>query len=159
MTIKDINLILIFLFLSIIANVVTLRFYKKKTFIKEFFIFLFFYYICIYNLNTLSIFKSLLILLFFLSFFGVYTFTMIMPFEGSPSLILLSIILKEKNCSKKKLLTVFKKENFFKKRLVYLIQEKYIKKNNNNLNLLGKNNFFLKFAFFLESLQKSKNNG
>lgn len=159
MTINDIILIVIFLTLSLFANLIFLILQNKKILIKELLIFFFFYIICLFNLNNLSIFKALFVLMVFLSFFGVYTFTMIMPFEGSPSLILLSIILKEKNCSKKKLLTVFKKENFFKKRLVYLIKEKYIKKNNNNLHLLGKNNLFLKFAFFLESLQKSKNNG
>lgn len=159
MTIKDIYLILFFLFLSVFVNLVILKFLQKKIFIKEFFYFILFYLICIYNLNNSSFFKNLLVLLVFLSFLGVYTFTMIMPFDGSPSLILLSIILKKKNCCKQKLLKEFKKKKFFKKRLIYLIKKRYIVKKNNNLQLLSKNILFLKFAFFMESFQKSKNNG
>lgn len=159
MTINDIILILIFLTLSLFTNLIILILQNKKIFIKELLVFLFFYLICLLNLNNLSIFKALFVLIVFLSFLGVYTFTTIMPFEGSPSLILLSIILKEPRCDKVKLLKKFKKIKFFKKRLKYLLQEKYIVKKNNILYLQNKKNFFLKCALFIESFHKLKNNG
>ena len=93
--------------------------------------------------------------MFYTSIFISYFFTMIMPFEGSPSLKILELIQKEKNINKTRLYRNFKKTNFFESRFNDLKEKKYFVYKNKSLNLSKKSNILLKFFLYLEKIQRS----
>tara|TARA_B100001564_G_scaffold358732_1_gene378213 strand:+ start:472 stop:957 length:486 start_codon:yes stop_codon:yes gene_type:complete len=139
------------------VNIIVLRLYKKKKFIIEALIFyvFFFFAINLIGLNTLDIYEFILYFMFYTSIFISYFFTMIMPFEGSPSLKILELIQKEKNINKTRLYRNFKKTNFFESRFNDLKEKKYFVYKNKSLNLSKKSNILLKFFLYLEKIQRS----
>lgn len=159
---NNILFLIIAVILSCLLNLVILKIYKKKKLIIELFIFLliFLFYIIFTNIKLNNIFEIIFYSIIYFSFFGVYTFTMIMGFEGSPSLKLLELISKRKNSQKKNLLKSFKKESFFKSRFEDLQKKKYLFKKNHKVQLRQKSIILLNIILFIEKIQNSgENNG
>ena len=159
---NNIFFLIIAVILSCLLNLVILKIYKKKKLIIELFIFIliFLFYIIFISINLNNIFEIIFYSIIYFSFFGVYTFTMIMGFEGSPSLKILELISKKKNCQKKNLLKSFKKELFFKSRFQDLRKKKYLLKKNHKVQLRQKSIILLNIILFIEKIQNSgENNG
>ena len=157
---------ILFLFISVILslllNLIILKIYRKKKLIIEFFIFflIFLFFIIFSKINLINTYEIIFYTIIYFSFFGVYTFTMIMGFEGSPSLKILELISKRKKCQKKYLLKSFKKETFFNSRFEDLQKKKYLFKKNNKVQLGQKSIILLNIILFIEKIQNSgENNG
>ena len=156
---------LIFLFISIILsiliNLLVLKFFKRKIFIVELLIFLFIF--VIFFIPFIKSFNNFFEILFYFSIFistlGTYTFTMIMIFEGSPSLNILLQIKKNKNINKSKIFDIFKKNDFFKSRFNDLKKKKYIVIKKNKIHLANGKYWLVGFFVNLETMQKNKDNG
>lgn len=147
--------------ISILINILSFKIINKKIFILELFWFTVFFICFLYfNKDIFSnLFEILYLSFFYFSTLGVYTFTMIMIFEGSPSLKILKLIKHKKNLDKNLLKKLFLKNSFFDNRLKDLIEKNYIKKKNNYLYLTNKNKWILKIFIILEKLQGNKDNG
>ena len=158
------NILFLFIavILSFLLNLVILKIYKKKKLVIELSIFflIFLFFIILTKIKLINIYEIIFYTIIYFSFFGVYTFTMIMGFEGSPSLKLLELISKRKKCQKKYLLKSFKKESFFNTRFEDLRKKKYLFKKNHKVQLRQKSIILLNIILFIEKIQNSgENNG
>ena len=156
---------IIFLLISIIAsvliNLLVLKFFKRKIFVVELLIFLIVF--VIFFILFIKSFKNFFEILFYFSIFistlCTYTFTMIMIFEGSPSLNILLQIKKNKNINEKKIFDIFKKNEFFKSRFNDLKKKRYIVIKKNKIYLENRKNWLVSFFVNLEKMQRNRDNG
>jgi hypothetical protein len=158
---EKVMFLLISIFVSILTNLLVLKFFKRKIFVVELFIFLFIF--IIFFILFIKSFNNFFEILFYFSIFistlGTYTFTMIMIFEGSPSLNILLQIKKDKKVNKQKIFNIFKKNEFFKSRFNDLKKKKYIVIKNSKIHLEKRKNWLVSFFVNLEKMQRNKNNG
>ena len=156
---------IIFLFISIITsiliNLLVLKFFKRKIFVIELLIFfvIFIIFFILINKSFYNFFEMIFYFSIFISTLGTYTFTMIMMFEGSPSLNILYQIKKNKKVNKKKVFDTFKKNNFFKSRFNDLKKKRYIVIKKNKIYLENGKNWLVSFFVNLEKMQRNKDNG
>ena len=158
---EKIIFLILSIILSILINLLILKFFKRKIFIVELFIFLFIF--VVFFLLFVESFNNFFEVLFYFSIFistlGTYTFTMIMIFEGSPSLNILLQIKKNKKINKEKIFAIFKKNNFFKSRFNDLKKKKYIVKKKNKIYLENRKYWLVNFFVNLEKMQRNDDNG
>lgn len=146
---------------SILINLLVLKFLKRKIFIIELLIFLiiFVFFSLLFKESFNNFFQIFFYFIIFLSTLGTYTFTMIMIFEGSPSLNILLQIKNNKKISKKKIFDTFKKNFFFKSRFNDLKKKRYIIIKKNKIHLENRKYWLVSFFVNLEKIQRNKDNG
>ena len=154
---NKILLIFFLFFCSFLINILFLRIFFRRILFLEISIFLLIFLFFLINFNF-NFWEFIYVFILYLSLYSVYAFTIIMPFEGSPSLKIIEIIYNSRKIKKKTLLKKFLVNSFVKDRLNKLIKYKYINFNNNYVSINKKFFFLLKFFIKIRNLQNFKKN-
>ena len=154
---NKILLIFFLFFCSFLINILFLRIFFRRILFLEISIFLLIFLFFLINFNF-NFWEFIYVFILYLSLYSVYAFTIIMPFEGSPSLKIIDIIYNSRKIKKKTILKKFLVYSCVEDRLNKLIKYKYINFNNNYVSINKKFFFLLKFFIKIRNLQNFKNN-
>ena len=143
---QNIFLILLFYTLAVLTNIILFRVVKKRNLIYERLIFLFYISILIYVIEMKNIYQIMYVMFIYLTLFCSYSFFVVAPLSGSPTIEIIKIIYDNNKITKKKLLKIFLKKSFLNDRIKKLINEKYLLIKKNKIIYTQKNKM-LHFVF------------
>lgn len=158
---QNIFLILLFYTLAVLTNIIFFRIIKKRNLVYERLIFLIYLSILIYIIEIKNIHQIMYAVFVYLILFLSYSFFIVAPLSGSPTIEIIKIIYNNNKITKKKLLKIFLKKSFLNDRIKKLIEEKYLVIKKNKIIYTQKNKI-LHFVFQkIESLgnKNLKRNG
>jgi len=151
---NKILLILFLFFFSSFVNIFLLRIFYRRFFFIEIGIFILVFFFYFININYFT-YQFLYFFILYITLYAVYAFTIIMPFDGSPSLKIIEIIYDNRKIKKKALLKKFLINSFIKNRLKKLIKSNYVGFVNDKI-FIKKKIFLIKFFINIQNLQNFK---
>lgn len=141
-------------FFCFLLNIFFLRILCRRIFFIEISIFLLFFFLYFISFNFF-IYEFIYFFILYITLYAVYAFTIIMPFDGSPSLKIIEIIYANSKIKRKTLLKKFLIYSFIRNRLNKLIKSNYVGYSK-NIIFLKKKYFLIKFFIKLQNLQNYK---
>ena len=153
---QNIFLILLFYTLAVLTNIALFRIIRKRNLIYERLIFFIYLSILIYVIGMRSIDEIMYVIFIYITLFSSYSFFVVAPLSGSPTIEIIKIIYENNKITKKKLLKIFLKKSFLDDRFKKLINEKYLLIKKNKIIYTQKNKM-LHFVFQKIESMSNKN--